>query len=293
MRRLTLLLFGLLVCLPLKAEQIILSAASDSPPVRAFVAALAALRPEDQVRFISLSELQRSSPGPDARLIALDRETLDWRIGQSEAPPTLAMRVSRIEGAALLGARHPPGVTLLWSDPPPDRQLRLARLLLPRSKTAGLLFDADSAFLVEEYRRAADAVGLELRARPWNPDGSRKPLLSLLESSDVLIGIEAPRLYNAETIKSLLLTSYAQNRALLGPSASFVRAGSLASSYSDQQDWLAELDSWLDQPPADWPASAYPKHFKVVSNRQVARALGLDPVSDVNLTRQLSEGEVP
>ena len=291
MRRLIFLICSLLICLPTQAGQVILGAASDSPALRAFVAALAERRPQDQVEFRSLSQLRADPPAAPARLIALDLDTLEWRIQQRDAPPTLAMRVSRVEGARLLGGRQSNGLTLLWSDPPAQRQLRLARLLLPNSKSVGLLFDSESAFLVDEYRRAADELGLELRARPWNPEGSRKPLLSLLESSDLLIGIDAPTLYNADTIKSLLLTSYAQNRALLGPTAGFVRAGSLASSYSDQQDWLAELDTWLDKPASDWPAAAYPSHFKVVSNRQVARALGLAPPGDEKLTRQLSEGE--
>ncbi len=291
MRRLILLICSLMICLPSQAGQIILSAAGDTPAVRNFTAALAQKRPRDQVSFMSLKQLKASRPAADARLIILDRETLDWRLQQSDAPATLVMRVSRIEGAALLGERPPAGVTLLWSDPPPERQLRLARLLLPNSKSVGLLFDSQSAFLVDEYRRAAEELGLELQAKPWNPEGSRKPLLALLETTDLLLGIDAPRLYNADTIKSLLLTSYAQNRALLGPTASFVRAGSLASTYSDQQDWLAELDTWLDKSPAEWPASAYPMHFKVVSNRQVARALGLAPTSDETLTRHLSEGE--
>jgi hypothetical protein len=291
MRRLILLICSLMICLPSQAGQIILGAAVDSPAVRSFTADLAQKRPQDQVSFMSLKQLKVSRPAADARLIILDRETLDWRLQQNDAPATLVMRVSRIEGAALLGERPPVGVTLLWSDPPPERQLRLARLLLPNSKSVGLLFDSQSAFLVDEYRRAAEELGLELQAKPWNPDGSRKPLLALLETTDLLLGIDAPRLYNADTIKSLLLTSYAQNRALLGPTASFVRAGSLASTYSDQQDWLAELDTWLDQSPAEWPASAYPMHFKVVSNRQVARALGLAPASDETLTRHLSEGE--
>lgn len=291
MRRLIPLLVTLLLSLPLQAAEIILGAATDSAAVQSFVSALAAQRPQDQVEFRLLSQLQATAPPAEARLIVLDIQTLDWRTRQADAPPTLAMRIRRIEGERLLGGRKPVGVTLLWSDPPPERQIRLARLLLPGSKTIGLLFDSESAFLVDEYRRAADDAGLQLRAKPWDPEGSRKPLLTLLDNSDLLLGIDAPQLYNADTIKALLLTSYAQSRALIGPTASFVRAGSLASSYSDQQDWLNELDTWLDQPPADWPASAYPTHFKVVSNRQVARALGLAPIDDAKLTQQLSEGE--
>ncbi|MBN0294740.1 ABC transporter substrate-binding protein, partial [Pseudomonas aeruginosa] len=92
---------------------------------------------------------------------------------------------------------------------------------------------------------------------------------------------------------SLLLGSYAKNRALLGPTAAFVKAGSLASSYSDQEDWMDTLDELLGQAPRHWPLSLYPGHFKVLGNRQVASSLGIDLASDADLGRRLAEGEEP
>lgn len=291
MRRLIPLLCSLLICLPLQAAEVIFSAASDSDSLRAFMQALARQRTQDRFEFRTPTQLQQNLPASDARLVVLDPETLDWRLRQSSMPATLVIRISRLEASRLLAGRPHPGVTLLWSDPPPHRQVQLARLLLPNSKRLGLLYDQESAFLLEDYRQAADALGLELQARQWDPQGSRRPLLALLASTDLLLGIDAPRLYNADTIKSLLLTSYARNRALLGPTAGFVRAGSLASTFSDQQDWLDELNDWLDRPASQWPPSAYPAHFKVVSNRQVARALGIAIDDDEALTRQLAAGE--
>lgn len=295
MRRLTLTLLCLIVLLPplVRAEEIIFGAASDSPSVRNFAAALGSLRPADQVEFRPLEHLRKRPVSGDAILIALDTPTLAWRLEQPHGPRTLAMRVSRVEAHALIGSRMPAGVTLLWSDPPAERQLRLVRLLMPGARNVGLLFDEQSEFLLDEYRTAAQGLDLDLRISTWSPSGPRKPLLSLLDKTDLLLGIDAPRLYNADTIKSLLLTSYAQNRPLFGPTASFVRAGSLASTYSDQQDWLNELGDWLERPASQWPASAYPTHFKVLSNRQVARALGFAPPADSELTRLLSEGEKP
>jgi ABC-type uncharacterized transport system substrate-binding protein len=80
---------------------------------------------------------------------------------------------------------------------------------------------------------------------------------------------------------------------MIGPSTGFVRAGSLASSYSDQTDWLTSLDRLLDQPPDEWPSSAYPRHFKVLGNRQVARALAIELVDDATLARQVAQGDTP
>lgn len=77
----------------------------------------------------------------------------------------------------------------------------------------------------------------------------------------------------------------------MGPNAGFVRAGSLASTYSDQSDWLAVLNRLLDHPPATWPRSLYPDHFKVVGNPQVARSLGIEQVDESSVAARLDEGE--
>ena len=87
------------------------------------------------------------------------------------------------------------------------------------------------------------------------------------------------------------MSSYARQLPLIGPNAGFVRAGSLASTYSDQADWLNELDRLLDRPPASWPRSLYPEHFKVVGNPQVARSLRIEQVDETAVATRLAEGE--
>ncbi|MBF3211332.1 ABC transporter substrate-binding protein, partial [Pseudomonas aeruginosa] len=173
------------------------------------------------------------------------------------------------------------------------RQLRLARLILPGIQRIGVLYGKDSEFLLDELRREARSQGLELFVASSSGNDDPRPLQFLLGNSDLLLGIDDKQLYNSQSIKSLLLGSYAKNRALLGPTAAFVKAGSLASSYSDQEDWLDTLDELLGQAPRHWPLSLYPGHFKVLGNRQVARSLGIDLASDADLGRRLAEGEEP
>ena len=114
---------------------------------------------------------------------------------------------------------------------------------------------------------------------------------TLLDKSDVLLGLDDPDLYNSKTAKNLLLSSYSRQLALIGPNAGFVKAGSLASSYSDQSDWLVILDRLLDQPTATWPRTYYPPRFKVSSNPQVARSLGIEQINEASVATLLAEGE--
>jgi len=291
-----LLLRLLLLCLwplgPLSASEILLVGAEDQPGIRSFVTALESRRPHDHVHFQTTADLPR--PGKlraDLRLILLDNAALEWRLGETAGPPAMAMRVSRVQAEQRLGKSRPAFLTLLWSDPPLGRQLRLARYLLPQAQRIGVLYGEHSSFLLEELRQAAHQLGLEIIAQDWPDPRDSRPLQHLLANSDVLLGLDDSDLYNSKTAKNVLLSSYGRQMALIGPNAGFVRAGALASTFSDQDDWLAVLDQLLDQPPARWPRNLYPAHFGVSGNQQVARALGLEPIDPNAAAKALAEGE--
>ncbi|HEK1769075.1 TPA: ABC transporter substrate-binding protein [Pseudomonas putida] len=286
----------LLLCLwpmgALSASEILLVGSEDQPGVRSFVAALEARRPHDHVRFQTVAQLPRPALlKPETRLILLDSAALDWRMGETAGPAALVLRVSRVQVEQRLGKSRPSYLSLLWSDPPLPRQLRLTRYLLPQARRIGVLYGPGSRFLIDELRQAARGLGLEIVAQDWADLRDSRPLQHLLGNSDVLLGIDDPDLYNSKTAKNVLLSSYGRQMALIGPNAGFVRAGALASTYSDQDDWLAVLDDLLDQPPAHWPRSLYPEHYGVSGNQQVARALGLEPIDPNAAALALAEGE--
>lgn len=265
--------------------------ASDSAAVRTFAEELALRRPQDQVRFQPLEQAPVPATLPsDARLILFGEQALRWRMTLNRGPATLALLISRVQAQQLLGENRPASLSLLWSDPPIERQLQLVKLLMPSVKRIGIPYDTQSAFLLEEAQRAAEQLQLTVVPQRWADPRDTETLKQLLRTSDVLLGLDDQALYNPATAKSLLLTSYGQNRPLIGPSAAFVKAGSLASSYSDQQDWLETLDDLLDRPASAWPRESYPEHFKVAGNRQVARSLGIRIPDDLAMAQQLAEG---
>ncbi|WP_136477371.1 ABC transporter substrate-binding protein [Pseudomonas sp. DG56-2] len=276
----------------LHASEILLTGNQNSPGVELFVQALSERRPGDNVHFVPVTKLPRPSRlDPATRLILLDSTSLEWRLSETAGPPALALRVSRVQAERRLGQLRPAYLSLLWSDPPLDRQLRLTRYLLPEAQRIGVLYAEHSQFLLEELRRAAKPMGLKIIAQAWPDLRDSRPLQTLLQNSDVLLGIDDPQLYNSKTAKNVLLSSYGRQMALIGPNAGFVRAGALASTLSNQQDWLAVLDRLLDQPPGKWPRTLYPDHFSVAGNQQVARALGIDTIDPESAALVLAEGE--
>jgi hypothetical protein len=287
-----LLLGCLLLATPTWAADILLTAAEDGQGVQTFVQALGQQRPKDSVKFTPLKDLPAPGQLPGStRLILLDLPSLDWRLQDTQGPPTLVLRISRLQAHQRLGNALPAKISLLWSDPPLDRQLRLIVGILPQAQRIGVLYGQDSEFLLRELRTYASPMGLEIVPQLWDNINDSRPLQTLFKSSDVLLGLDDPELYNPKTAKNLLLSSYARQLPLIGPNAGFVRAGSLASTYSDQTDWLNVLDRLLDHAPATWPRSLYPEHFKVVGNPQVARSLGIEQVDEATVAARLAEGE--
>ncbi|MCI8212993.1 ABC transporter substrate-binding protein [Pseudomonas sp. S25] len=279
-------------CTAASAADILLTAARTSPSIQSFVRDLSHRRPGDHVRFVETDKMP--SPGKisdHTRLVLLDTASLEWRLGDSEGPRTLVLRVSRVQAHERLGEKRPPTLSLLWSDPPVTRQLLLIRHLLPEARQIGVLFNNRSQFLLKELRHAALSMGLRIISQPWTPSAQNQSLQNLLSRSDVLLGLDDPDLYNAKTAKNLLLSSYAHQQALLGPNAAFVKAGSLASTYSDEIDWLDTLDALLDKPPEQWPRAQYPRRFKVTSNPRVAQSLGIIAIDDAAVTTRLSQAE--
>lgn len=274
-----------------QAMDVIIAASQESPALSDFASTLQKQRPADRILLVQNGNLPAQLPA-DGRLILLGEQLLSWRLRAEDAPPTLILQISRMQARmALAGRPLTRQTTLLWSDPPPLRQLQLLGELQPHVRKIGVLFSRDSQFLLPEVEQAARQTNLQLQTQLWDDTRDSRALGRLLDNSDALLGLDDPQLFNPLTIKQILLASYDRRKALIGPTAAFIRAGSLSSSYSNQADWLDTLNSLLDQPPARWPQTLYPQRFHIISNTSVARSLGVDRYSDEELARRLQDKE--
>jgi hypothetical protein len=75
---------------PLRAAEVILCSAEDSPALRAFSVALTERRPQDLVRFQPFAQLQRANKfPPHSRLVRFGAKALEWRLTRHASPATL------------------------------------------------------------------------------------------------------------------------------------------------------------------------------------------------------------
>lgn len=202
--------------------------------------------------------------------------------------PVLGLFVSR--EVALEAFTAGCACSAFFSESDPVRQLRLARMLFPGTHRIGLITSPDSSWVAGLLAPYAERESLTL-VHTDVPDGNAlaRELPRLLAQTDLLLAVSDPQLYTAGTARLVLLTSYRQNKPVIGPDELFVQAGSVATTYSSGEDMVRQAArAILDfhqrgrLPPPD-----FPRVFSVLLNRHVARSYGVPVMEEPSLQQQL------
>ena len=87
-------------------------------------------------------------------------------------------------------------------------------------------------------------------------------------------------IYNRDSLKGVLLTSYRNRKPVISYSPAHVKSGALASIYSSPSDIGKHLALLVKQRLADpqkpLPNYEYARFYSIASNRRVARALNIE-----------------
>jgi ABC-type uncharacterized transport system substrate-binding protein len=230
------------------------------------------------------------SPGHDtqtALAIPVGDGLLPWIDAEkNNYAATLAFYVSSINYQNQL--HNDEKVSALYRDQPLSRQLQLAKLLLPNLRRVAIIHGhrhLPQSNAVLEYSSALQIHTLDIEDKIDWP----KYLSQLLQESDVLLAVEDSTIYNSDTIRSILLTTYRHGKFLIGPGRSFVNAGSLASCYTISDQYLKQLTEMVGAllRTRKLPAPQYPRAFRVALNPRVAMSLGLAVQDENTLTARL------
>ncbi|AZZ92032.1 hypothetical protein EUZ85_15340 [Hahella sp. KA22] len=246
-----------------------------TPIAAKFLEEFKALSPAPwRAEFISDANIHFSTLDNDAVILALGERALQQSLAGAKGQLVVGLFVSRSDYLRL--TREYPDATphtAIFLDAPLQRQARLAGLILPTARTAGVL----SAQPLTDLP-ATLVAGQLLSNYPLSQYESAQRMLSAaLDNTDYLLGILDTDVFNGSQIKHILLTAYRHNRFLIGPSLSFVKAGALATTYSTSADFARQTTEIVQRYLTDKkPAPAeHSRYFSVAVNIQVARSLNL------------------
>lgn len=207
--------------------------------------------------------------------------------------PVLNVLVSKAGFERLLHElppQHEKGVfSAIYLDQPSKRQIDLISAALPEAKKIGLLFSAESTNITG-LRKAIAEARLTLNEQAMeSAESLYRDLHSLLQRSDVLLAVPDMQIYNASTMRNILLETYRSGIPVVGFSPAYVRAGALCAVFSTPEQIATQAAFQIIQfaETGHLPAPQYPSEFEVVVNQQVARSLGLQIKDTASLSRQI------
>ena len=171
-------------------------------------------------------------------------------------------------------------------DQPLHRYLAFCKLLLGLD-SVGILLEDD---LESDPPLAASADRYDLILNQYRLDAANKllPVLrELLRENDALLMLPRQSIYNPDTLKAVLLTSYRNQKPAISYSPANVRAGALASIYSSPVDigrHLAQIvNQRLEQPSATSVGFEYARFYSIATNPSVAQALAINLLDEREL----------
>ena len=229
---------------------------------------------------------------PDALVLAVSADALAEVRANNADQPVISLFSTARETERIIA--NPGRFSAIYSDPPLRRQLALGQLIIPRARTVAILSSRERAGTFEALIQSAELIGLEARVFVVSSNDTLiQDLTRALAFGDFLLGTPDSRIFNRNTVKPLLLTSYRRNRLVIGPSRPFVRAGSVASTYTPAKDQVNEglqlVEAWFGT--GELPQPRYPDQFQVTVNQQVARSMNLPLPSEEALRESLRAGE--
>jgi hypothetical protein len=159
-------------------------------------------------------------------------------------------------------------MTAVYADPAPADQLRLVSLLYGRPVRVAAIVGASTLFL-----KPVLAGPVEVQDMAPGDDINR--VLNRIGQTEVLLALPDGEVYNPENIRNILLSTYRHKQAVIGFSADMVKAGALATTYSEIEDVNAQVAEAAASFVASGqlPPPQFPHYFRTIVNEGVARSL--------------------
>ncbi|MEC5161640.1 ABC-type uncharacterized transport system substrate-binding protein [Janthinobacterium sp. CG_23.3] len=253
-----------------------IAVSDDSESTRGIVAALSKAMPAAQVS----TDAGKRQAKSGAIYIAVGPAALRALLQQNVDGVIIAVYTSGLAYRGILDAAPGPraaAVTAIYAEPSPALQLRLITLLYKQAVTVAVILSDKTSYLEPLLQRAAVQAGSTLRIEHFAAGSKLNRVLNRIADVPTLLVMPDGALYNPENIRNILMTSYRHNQSVIGFSAGLVKAGALASIYSDNDDIHAQIEELIGEVDGTGkvPEPQYAKYYSVIVNDDVAESLNL------------------
>ncbi len=167
----------------------------------------------------------------------------------------------------------------VFSGAPLGKRLDLLASIWPDKKPLAILY-SDYVF-VDEKKMEVEAAKFGFKLQFLKTEANRLSVLKsvnfILEESELILAFVDSELYKNGVAQDILKLLFHKKQVMVGPSAAFVRAGSLFAIHSDSKSKLKSLverlDNWLLK--GELIPAGYPDSLRVSFNPYVIRSHGI------------------
>ncbi len=175
---------------------------------------------------------------------------------------------------------------------PLSRYLAFSHLVL-NAKSIGII-NHSPVKLNRKQRKLLQKLDLNITQYQIEQSGNLLPRIrQLIGQNDTLLMLPDHTIYNRDTLKGVLLTTYRSRTAVISYSPAHVKSGALASIYSSPSDigkHLGELlNQFLRRGAISGESQQYARYYSTRFNHRVARAYGLALPDEAELNTRLDE----
>lgn len=178
----------------------------------------------------------------------------------------------------------------IYVEPPFYRQLILTQKVFPDANIGMLVANEEHQKTIQ--KKLTDQQYQQLNIIKLSDyENLNVALFEVLKDSDVLLGVYDKRIYNSENIKNILITSYRQQKVLVGPSKAYLKAGSFVSTYSNLSHIAIRLADIIltYETEGRWLDAGFNPYYEIVINEQVGNSLNI-PLPELNVLMQKMSG---
>jgi hypothetical protein len=182
----------------------------------------------------------------------------------------------------------------IYIDQPYIRYFNLIKATIPRARRVGLLIHESNLDQIDNLTKTASQQDFTLKTSVITSERDVGEAISyLLNDIDVLLALPDSRIHNSQTISHILTTAYRNSIPVIGFSSAYVKAGATAAVYTSLDDISHQVsDTVLEFLTYGYVKnrSQQAKYFSVAFNFEVARSLGLPPISPSEIKHNILEG---
>ncbi len=186
-----------------------------------------------------------------------------------------------------------------WSslliDQPLERQFHLITSIFGEHQKTGVLLGPYTDIMMPSLKKAAKETGHKLTAEKINTaEDINASLMRLNNTSSVLLTLPDPLVFNNNTIRGILLSSYRNRLPIIGFSHAYVKAGAVAAVYSEPEQistQAVKISIGILEGRGFEKKRYYPEDFSIALNYKVARSLGISLDSSSEIHTRIRQAE--